>query len=156
MTKSGVTKLGDMNVSKIVQKGLSYTQTGTPYYASPEVWKEKPYDKKSDIWSLGCVLYEAVMLQPPFRGPSMEAIYERIMECDYPKIHTQFSKDLGVVIKKLLQVNPHKRPTCEEILEFPEVKARMKRLLNKAELSEDEEPIEEDILLKTIKCPKNL
>lgn len=46
-------KLGDFNVSKVVKRGLSYTQTGTPYYASPEVWKDKPYDKKSDIWSLG-------------------------------------------------------------------------------------------------------
>lgn len=46
-------KLGDFNVSKVVKRGLSYTQTGTPYYASPEVWRDKPYDKKSDIWSLG-------------------------------------------------------------------------------------------------------
>jgi len=46
-------KLGDLNVSKIVKKGLSYTQTGTPYYASPEVWRDMPYDSKSDIWSLG-------------------------------------------------------------------------------------------------------
>lgn len=56
LTKSGTAKLGDLNVSK-VSKGLCSTQTGTPYYASPEVWKDQPYDKKSDIWSLGCVLY---------------------------------------------------------------------------------------------------
>ena len=62
------TKLGDLNVSKIVKQKdqLMSTQTGTPYYASPEVWKDKPYDKKSDIWSLGCVLYEMVTLKPPF------------------------------------------------------------------------------------------
>lgn len=46
-------KLGDLNVSKLAKEGLSYTQTGTPYYASPEVWKDQPYDNKSDIWSLG-------------------------------------------------------------------------------------------------------
>jgi NIMA (never in mitosis gene a)-related kinase len=40
-----------------MKKGLAYTQTGTPYYASPEVWNDKPYDGKSDIWSLGCVIY---------------------------------------------------------------------------------------------------
>jgi len=50
--------LGDMNVSKIAKKEFVTTQTGTPYYASPEVWKDKPYGKKSDIWSLGCVFYE--------------------------------------------------------------------------------------------------
>jgi len=52
-TNNGAAKLGDLNVSKVTKEGLSYTQTGTPYYASPEVWKDKPYDNKSDIWSLG-------------------------------------------------------------------------------------------------------
>ena len=49
----GVYKLGDFNVSKLLKKALAYTQTGTPYYASPEVWKDQPYELKSDIWSLG-------------------------------------------------------------------------------------------------------
>jgi NIMA (never in mitosis gene a)-related kinase len=57
-------KLGDFNVSKLAKKGLVYTQTGTPYYASPEVWQDKPYDHKADIWSLGCVIYEACTLKP--------------------------------------------------------------------------------------------
>jgi len=50
---NGRYKLGDLNVSKIVKNKLAYTQTGTPYYASPEVWRDEPYDNKSDIWSLG-------------------------------------------------------------------------------------------------------
>jgi len=54
LTEDLIVKLGDMNVSRMADKqGLNYTQTGTPYYASPEVWKDKPYDFKSDIWSLG-------------------------------------------------------------------------------------------------------
>ena len=69
-------KLGDFNVSKVVKRGLSYTQTGTPYYASPEVWRDKPYDKKSDIWSLGWVLYESIVLKPPFRAENMEGLYK--------------------------------------------------------------------------------
>ena len=64
--KDGRAKLGDLNVSKIAKAGLGYTQTGTPYYASPEVWMDKPYSNKSDVWSLGCVLYEAICLKPPF------------------------------------------------------------------------------------------
>ena len=71
-------KLGDLNVSKIVKKGLSYTQTGTPYYASPEVWLDKPYNEKSDIWSAGCVLYEIIMLRPPFQAAGMDQLYQKI------------------------------------------------------------------------------
>ena len=80
MTKDGRAKLGDLNVSKIAKKGLLYTQTGTPYYASPEVWRDLPYDTKSDIWSLGCVVYEAVALKPPFRAQSMEALNQRVQK----------------------------------------------------------------------------
>jgi NIMA (never in mitosis gene a)-related kinase len=67
LTREGVAKLGDMNVSKIT-RDMCETQTGTPYYASPEVWKDQPYDRKSDIWSLGCVLYEMAALKPPFHA----------------------------------------------------------------------------------------
>ena len=66
LMKSGDLKIGDLNVSKVAKGMLLQTQTGTPYYASPEVWKDLPYDEKSDIWSTGCVLYEAMMLKPPF------------------------------------------------------------------------------------------
>lgn len=49
----GSVKLGDLNVSKVMSSTCEYTQTGTPYYASPEVWKDQPYNVKSDMWSLG-------------------------------------------------------------------------------------------------------
>nr|VVW85769.1 unnamed protein product [Nymphaea colorata] len=62
ISADGTYKLGDLNVSKVLKKGLAYTQTGTPYYASPEVWQDLPYDMKSDIWSLGCVIYEMAAL----------------------------------------------------------------------------------------------
>lgn len=57
VTADRLYKLGDLNVSKVLKKDYACTQTGTPYYASPEVWKDKPYGVKSDMWSLGCVLY---------------------------------------------------------------------------------------------------
>ena len=79
LNKDNTVKLGDMNVSKVAKKGLLYTQTGTPYYASPEVWKDQPYDYKSDMWSLGCVLYEMATLKPPFRAENMEGLYKKVI-----------------------------------------------------------------------------
>jgi len=80
LNKDFTIKLGDMNVSKVVsQRNLNYTQTGTPYYASPEVWKDEPYDFKSDIWSLGCVLYEMICLKPPFQANDMSGLYKRVV-----------------------------------------------------------------------------
>ena len=66
LTRDGNIKLGDLNVSKVAKRGMLQTQTGTPYYASPEVWQDRPYDSKSDIWSTGCVVYEMCALRPPF------------------------------------------------------------------------------------------
>ena len=70
-TGEGEFKLGDLNVSKVVSGSLAYTQTGTPYYASPEVWRDEPYDCKSDIWSLGCIVFEMAALKPPFDGKDL-------------------------------------------------------------------------------------
>jgi NIMA (never in mitosis gene a)-related kinase len=95
-------KLGDLNVSKIAKMGVLQTQTGTPYYASPEVWQDKPYDKKSDIWSLGCVLYELTTLNPPFTAKDMQGLYNRVLKGVYPKIPSHFSSDLSAMIKALL------------------------------------------------------
>jgi NIMA (never in mitosis gene a)-related kinase len=86
LTKDGVMKLGDLNVSKVAKKGMLSTQTGTPYYASPEVWKDKPYDSKSDIWSVGCVLYEMCSLNPPFKANDMSGLFQRITKGIYSPI----------------------------------------------------------------------
>ena len=103
-----------MNVSKATAKnGLNYTQTGTPYYASPEVWQDKPYDKSSDIWSLGAVLYEMVMLSPPFTARDMKGLYAKVIKGVYPKISNMFSSDLSSMIASLLKVNPKMRPSTE-------------------------------------------
>ena len=101
LTKDGKLKLGDLNVSKVAQ-GMLQTQTGTPYYASPEVWQDRPYDQKSDIWSLGCVLYEMVALQPPFRGHDMQALFRRVCEGRVPLLPQAYSKELNQMVKLCL------------------------------------------------------
>ena len=108
--------MGDLNVSKITKRGLGYTQTGTPYYASPEVWRDQPYDVKSDIWSLGCVLYEMITLNPPFKASDMEGLYKKVLRGVYPKIPKNYSEDLALTVKTLLHVSSHLRPTCGIII----------------------------------------
>ena len=78
-------KLGDLNVSKVAKNGLSYTQTGTPNYAAPEIWKDLPYNYKSDIWSLGCVLYEMTTLNLPFQNKNGN-LFDNIIKGEFKDI----------------------------------------------------------------------
>ena len=149
----GSAKLGDLNVSKVARRGLGYTQTGTPYYASPEVWKDQPYDNKSDIWSLGCVLYEMITLRPPFRAENMEGLFNKVIKGQFNKIPERFSSDLFNVVKLLLQVAPDARPSCGKILKHPIIQKRIEYF--KA-YSNGDDTNEDNALLQTIKIPKNL
>jgi len=149
---NGCAKLGDLNVSKVARRGLGYTQTGTPYYASPEVWKDKPYDHKSDVWSLGCVLYEMITLRPPFRAKDMEGLFNKVCKGQYSRIPDRFSDDLFKIVQYLLIVNPIQRPSCDQILQHPIIMKRIEYF--KSFGSEDEN--EDKFLLKTIHMPKNL
>jgi NIMA (never in mitosis gene a)-related kinase len=58
---------------------------------SPEVWEDRPYNNKSDLWSLGCVLYEMTTLKPPFDADNMDKLYKRVVKGHYPKISPHFS-----------------------------------------------------------------
>jgi NIMA (never in mitosis gene a)-related kinase len=124
--KNNLIKIGDLNVSKVMKMGMLYTQTGTPYYASPEVWNDKPYDYKSDLWSLGCLLYEMTTLKAPFRGTTMKAVYDKVMKGYYDPVPSFYSKTLSGIISSMLQINPINRPTCEQILNI--ISEKMKHL----------------------------
>jgi NIMA (never in mitosis gene a)-related kinase len=152
LTKDGTLKLGDLNVSKIVKMGLVYTQTGTPYYASPEVWGDKPYNYKSDLWSVGCILYELCALRPPFKGTSLENLCKNVTRGIYDPIPSIYSKDLSVIVGLLLQVNPSNRPDCALILAHEIVQKKIQTFKKPLNIESGEKPQ----LLCTIKLPKNM
>ena len=158
--QGGICKLGDLNVSKVARKGLGYTQTGTPYYASPEVWEEKPYDNKSDVWSLGCVIYEMITLRPPFQAKSMEELYKKVMRGIYPRIPAKYSEDLSDAIKLMIQVESGARPNCEEMLKMPMIAKRIEFFNENKDLDiieEQTDSLNKNLqLLKTINIPNKL
>ena len=154
---NGLAKLGDLNVAKVAKKGLTYTQTGTPYYASPEVWKDLPYDFKSDIWSLGCVLYEMITLNVPFKC-DMRMLYKKVIKGEFKKIPCRYSKDLDNIVHLLIQVNQDKRPTCQELLNNKIIKEKIDFFKNSNidNIDFEDNNFEKSILMKTIEMPKNI
>jgi len=141
--------LGDLNVAKIVN-GLAYTQTGTPYYASPEVWKDCPYNSKSDIWSLGCVIFELAALHPPFQASDMKSLYRKVTRGSIPKLPLFYSAELYAIIKMMLQVKPKHRPSAERLLSHSLVVKN-----SEGEVVEQAEKINGE-LIKSIRLPPNL
>ena len=108
----GVAKLGDLNISKVMEGAFASTQAGTPYYTSPEIWSGQLYDSKCDIWSLGCLLYEVAALHPPFMAKDFPSLSKAVMKGDYEPIPNIYSSRLATVIKKCLTVNTMMRPSA--------------------------------------------
>ena len=125
---NGMAKIGDLNVCKILSNdNLGHTQAGTPAYAAPEVWMEKPYGLKSDIWSLGCVLYEMITLKCPFREDNMMKLYNKILVGEYKKIPNKFSEELNWIVGKMINSEINKRFSCEEILNCEYIQKRIEQ-----------------------------
>ena len=151
LTKKGEVKIGDLNVSIIAKKDLAVTQTGTPYYAAPEVWENESYNNKCDIWSVGCIAYEMATLHVPFRGTSIHQLYKNIMKGKYTQIPNIYSNDLKNIIKIILCLNPLERPSANDLLNNEIIKNKIK------EIGLSNEKIKEKaMLMKTIKIPKNI
>ena len=124
--KDNQCKIGDLNVSKVMKdKYLINSQIGTPTYSSPEIWKNKPYSYKSDLWSVGCIIYEMCCLRPPFKGKNLDELCENICNGKFEKISSRYSNDLWNLIKMLLEVDVNKRVDCNKLLNSNFIKEKM-------------------------------
>lgn len=105
---------------------------GTPYYLSPEIVQSKPYNVKTDIWSLGVMLYEMCALKPPFDAPSIHLLSMKIVRGVYNPVPTCFSAELRQLIKMMLDVRPEQRPDVNKVLNMPVVQRRIKSYLSES------------------------
>ena len=119
LDKDNNIKLGDFGLSRelSVESKFAYSHVGTPYYMSPEQIDETKYNEKSDIWSLGCFLYELAALKPPFQARNQIQLAMRIKEGKVEKINKRYSEELWRVIIWMLNTNYEKRPSAEELLD---------------------------------------
>lgn len=132
LTKSNIIKLGDFGIARVLSGTQEHAQTmvGTPYYLSPEIINGKPYNFKSDIWSLGVLLYELCALKPPFDAKNLPFLALKIIKGQYSPIPTTYSKGLRELVNSLFKVNPRDRPTINTILNMPIIQDRIRRYLS--------------------------
>ena len=154
LMKNGLVKIGDLNVSKITKSNMARTQTGTPYYIAPEIWKDKPYDYKCDIWSLGCIIYEICTSRPPFRGTSLAELGNNILRGYYLPF-SGFSNDIKNLIAKMLIVDPNKRASINELLNSEIIKRKINSLVGNNIINIKDNSKKAN-LIKTIKLPRNM
>lgn len=95
--------IGDFGCSKLVKARFARTQIGTPYYMSPEIWNRRPYDMKSDVWALGCILYEMCQLTPPFLANDMEGLAHKVRTSAAPRISRHYSSDLASLVARMMR-----------------------------------------------------
>ena len=139
LMKSGIVKVGDFGIAKGLQSTWEKAKTfvGTPYFLSPEIINNQPYDNKSDIWALGVLLYELMTFQMPFNAVSLPMLSIKINRGVYKAPPSTYSSDIRNLLKKCLTVNPDKRPSIDEILKLPLIKNRINNFLKEVQYDQD-------------------
>ncbi|XP_062862399.1 serine/threonine-protein kinase Nek5-like isoform X2 [Trichomycterus rosablanca] len=114
-------KLGDFGIARLLNNTaeLARTCVGTPYYISPEICENRPYNNKTDIWSLGCVLYELCTLKHPFEASSLRQLIIKICKGHYTPVSQRYSVELRLLLTQLFKVSPRDRPSVNSLLKRP-------------------------------------
>ncbi|CAK7275546.1 G2-specific serine/threonine protein kinase [Sporothrix epigloea] len=120
-------KLGDFGLAKMIQShDFASTYVGTPFYMSPEICAAEKYTLKSDIWSLGCIIYELCAREPPFNAKSHYQLVQKIKDGKLAPLPVVYSPELCAVVRDCLKVNPDRRPDTAMLLNLPVVRLMRK------------------------------
>ncbi|CAN9510925.1 unnamed protein product [Ophioblennius macclurei] len=118
LTDDGTIKLGDFGSACVLNSSKAHARAyvGTPYYVAPEIWDNRPYNNKSDVWSLGCVLYELCTLHHPFQAPSWKSLILKVCRGAYPPLPSRLPYELHHLVKQMFKTDPRDRPSLHTIL----------------------------------------
>ncbi|XP_036395428.1 serine/threonine-protein kinase Nek11 [Megalops cyprinoides] len=131
--KKNIVKIGDFGVSRLLMgsRDLATTFTGTPYYMSPEALSHQGYDSKSDIWSLGCILYEMCCLEHAFNGHNFLSVVMKIIEGKTPALPERYSKELNSIMQRMLSKDPSLRLSAGDLLKMKFIEENMQNIKHK-------------------------
>ncbi|KAB0396550.1 hypothetical protein E2I00_008009, partial [Balaenoptera physalus] len=116
LTRTNIIKVGDLGIARVLENhcDMASTLIGTPYYMSPELFSNKPYNYKSDVWALGCCVYEMATLKHAFNAKDMNSLVYRIIEGKLPPMPKDYSPELAEIIRTMLSKRPEERPSVED------------------------------------------
>nr|XP_045605280.1 serine/threonine-protein kinase Nek5-like isoform X2 [Procambarus clarkii] len=136
LTKSNLVKVGDFGIARFLRgrQDLATTAVGTPYYLSPEICQRQPYNQKSDMWAVGCVLYELGALRHPFESNCFEDLVMKILRGSYRPLPQKFSSLVQDLVQVMLRTQPQRRPSADALLVLPALKPYVENYLKHEEL----------------------